>query len=231
MSDWNSEQGYGEKVQRQWQTELATLRAQLAAKDAEIAKVAKERDEERHKKDTQRTRVQEAHAEFHRWANTKPSGDIGTYHGPDAEFDPAEQMRIIVRWYESALSAAREALRTIRKIGCMNEGKPEFWCRKDGSAHSVYCPAGIAEAVLPAPAVQPEAASAAEKCQRCWGDGYPECRCHADDEDVPTPPPSPAPKYCAVSYKTLERWESWLQRGEDGWVESEIGAMLLNRGE
>jgi hypothetical protein len=42
-----------------------------------------------------------------------------------------------------------EALMHIEKIGCMQyEDEDEFWCKKDGSAHSIYCPAGIARQTL-----------------------------------------------------------------------------------
>ena len=41
------------------------------------------------------------------------------------------------------------ALLLIHKIGCMQQlNEEEFFCKKDGSAHSWYCPAGIAQKVL-----------------------------------------------------------------------------------
>lgn len=41
------------------------------------------------------------------------------------------------------------ALEAIEKVGCMQrEGDEEFWCRKDDSSHSTYCPRGIARAAL-----------------------------------------------------------------------------------
>jgi len=41
------------------------------------------------------------------------------------------------------------ALEAIATVGCMQRAdEDEFWCKKDGSAHSIYCPRGLAEAAL-----------------------------------------------------------------------------------
>lgn len=50
----------------------------------------------------------------------------------------------------------RQALERIHLVGCtLDEPEEEFFCRKDGSAHSVYCPASIAREAL-RPAAPPE---------------------------------------------------------------------------
>lgn len=42
-----------------------------------------------------------------------------------------------------------EALEMIAKVGCMQSSdEPEVFCKHDGSAHSIYCPKGIAEKAL-----------------------------------------------------------------------------------
>lgn len=61
----------------------------------------------------QRSLVQAAHAAFHAWAETKPASDVGTFHPPEAGDDPAEQMRIIIRWYERHIP--REPTMTIEQ--------------------------------------------------------------------------------------------------------------------
>ena len=41
------------------------------------------------------------------------------------------------------------ALKLISKTGCLQmPDEDEVWCKKDGSAHSIYCPAGIAITAL-----------------------------------------------------------------------------------
>ncbi len=43
----------------------------------------------------------------------------------------------------------RAALEYIEKIGCMQrKSEEEFFCKYDDSAHSCYCPRGIARAAL-----------------------------------------------------------------------------------
>ncbi len=73
----------------------------------------------------------------------------GRVDGANAEKDASRAV------YESREAwAARAAkfeagLQKIAQIGCMQqETEPEFWCKKDGSAHSIYCPKGIAEEAL-----------------------------------------------------------------------------------
>jgi len=48
--------------------------------------------------------------------------------------------------------ALREALEMVEKIGCMQRvDEEEFFCRKDDTAHSIYCPRGIARDALTTP--------------------------------------------------------------------------------
>ena len=43
----------------------------------------------------------------------------------------------------------RTALELIAEFGCMqSSAEEEYWCKHDGSAHSIYCPAGIARIAL-----------------------------------------------------------------------------------
>lgn len=50
-----------------------------------------------------------------------------------------------------AIMTLGAALITIAQIGCMQKAdEEEFFCKKDGSGHSCYCPAGIAEEALKA---------------------------------------------------------------------------------
>lgn len=50
-----------------------------------------------------------------------------------------------------ALKTAEEALEHIGEIGCMQlQSEPECFCKHDGSAHSIYCPKGIADEALAA---------------------------------------------------------------------------------
>ena len=47
------------------------------------------------------------------------------------------------------VEALREALRDIESRCCMQFAcEEEFWCKKDGSEHSVHCPVTVARAAL-----------------------------------------------------------------------------------
>jgi hypothetical protein len=49
------------------------------------------------------------------------------------------------------IEIAVQALKYIARVGCMqNVNEEEFFCKHDGSAHSCYCPAGIALEALEA---------------------------------------------------------------------------------
>jgi len=78
-----------------------------------------------------------------------------------------------------------EALMIIAKTGCMQKtDAEEFWCKKDGSAHSIYCPAGIAKIALQ-PIAQEGRATLCPKCGKSLIMGVCEIGCGYIDTPAP----------------------------------------------
>lgn len=75
---------------------------------------------------------------------------------PDTDFMVVDWLQADLRLLLSLLAAPERAtvarmtaaLKQIAKVGCMDAAGAEFWCKTDGSAHSCYCPAGIAKGAL-----------------------------------------------------------------------------------